>query len=306
MIKLKNKNDLNICILGSTGITDTAIKSLIEKKFVPKLVLTNIKDNYNSDWVDFKKNYKNLNCHSLKPNNENKIKNYLKKYKINLLFCIGWSHVLSKKIINIPNLIIIGHHPSELPLNRGKHPLIWSIFLGLKSTASSFFVMDYGIDTGKIIDQKRINIKKNSSVLHLYKSVQKAVSLQIVKISNNIRNNSLNKLYIRKQKKISKSSNYWRKRHQEDGKIDFRMNSQSILNLINSLSKPYAGAHIEIKNKKYKVWKAKIVKNNKDNNVEPGKIIKKNNNLLTIKTYDSAIKLIKHELILKNKIKYLI
>ena len=91
------------------------------------------------------------------------------------------------------------------------------------------------------------------------------------------------------------------KRGEVDGKIDFRMNSQSILNLINSLSKPYAGAHVEIMNKKYKVWKAKIVKNYKAKNIEPGKIIKKNNNLLTIKTYDSAIKLTKHELILKKE-----
>ena len=75
-----------MCVLGSTRITDTAIKSLIKKKIVPKLILTNIEDNYNNDWVDFKKKYKNLNCHSLKPNNENKIKRHLKKYKINLLF----------------------------------------------------------------------------------------------------------------------------------------------------------------------------------------------------------------------------
>ena len=34
---------------------------------------------------------------------------------------------------------VLGFHPSELPKNRGRHPLIWALALGLKKSASTFF-----------------------------------------------------------------------------------------------------------------------------------------------------------------------
>jgi len=83
------------------------------------------------------------------------------------------------------------------------------------------------------------------------------------------------------------------------------MNSLSILNLVNSLSKPYIGAHVEFRGKIYKVWKVRIVKRYKDKNIEPGKIIIKSRNSLIIKTYDSAIDLLKHEIMLTKGAKYI-
>ncbi len=303
------KKKLRICILGSTMIADSAINSLINNKIKPELILTNKKDGYNSDWIDFKKKYKSINCHSLKPKNEKKIISLLKNNKINLLFCIGWSHILSKKIINIPNLLVIGHHPTDLPNNRGKHPLIWSIFLGLKFTASTFFIMDAGIDTGKIISQNKIKIKNNLPVKNLYKKVQANIKFQIIKVVRIV----VDKNYIQTYSKFNKNykrkrvlGNYWRRRNDLDGKIDFRMNSLSIFKLVNSLSDPYAGAHVEIKGKKYKVWKVKINKHYKKKNIEPGKIINKNRKLLTVKTYDSAIDLHSHEILIEKGAKYLI
>ena len=263
MIKKLFKNNLNICIIGSTMLTDSVINSLIKRKLKPKLILTNFRDSYNNDWVDFKKKYSSINCYSIKPNNEKKIVYFLKKKKINLLFCVGWSHILSKKILNIPKLLVVGHHPTALPNNRGKHPLVWSIFLGLKATASTFFLMDEGIDTGKIINQRKILIKKNSPVINLYKKVQKVLSTQVFEVIDYI----INKNYILTSRYVNKKTtrtriinNYWRKRDENDGKIDFKMTSGAILQLVNSLSKPYVGAHIEFGGKKCKVWKVSIDK----------------------------------------------
>lgn len=302
------KNKLRICILGSTMIADSVINALIKNDIKPILILTNFKDGYNNDWVNLKKKYSKINCHEIKNNNQQKIISLLIKNKINLLFCIGWSHILSKQILNISNMLVIGHHPSQLPNNRGKHPLIWAIFLGLSSTASTFFIMDKGIDTGKIIEQTKIDIKKNSPVTDLYIKIQKIISYQIIKVVKMI----ILKDYITKYSNLNKIhkrklllGNYWRRRNHEDGKIDFRMNSLSILNLVNSLSKPYIGAHVEFRGKIYKVWKVRIVKRYKDKNVEPGKIIIKSRNSLIIKTYDSAIDLLKHEIMLTKGAKYI-
>ena len=60
-----------------------------------------------------------------------------------------------------------------LPNNRGKHPIIWSIVLGLKSSGSTFFIMSKKIDYGKIIDQKKIKILKNDDAKKLYDKITK-------------------------------------------------------------------------------------------------------------------------------------
>ena len=87
--------------------------------------------------------------------------------------------------------------------------------------------------------------------------------------------------------------NTWRKRDFKDGKIDFRMHSLAIYNLIRALAPPYIGAEISYKNKIYKIYEAKIVKNSQ-NNLECGKILKVSQKGILVKSYDGAILLTKH------------
>ena len=54
-------------------------------------------------------------------------------------------------------------------------------------------------------------------------------------------------------------SNYWRRRSEEDGKIDWRMNSKNIERLVNALKDPYPGAYFIYKNK-IKVSDVKVIK----------------------------------------------
>ena len=92
------------------------------------------------------------------------------------------------------------------------------------------------------------------------------------------------------------SSNVWRKRSVADGKIDCRMTSRSICNLIRALTKPYVGAHVIFHGKSYKVWEAFEEKGHLNMNIEPGKIISFKDTILVVKTGDGAVALTKHEL----------
>ena len=94
--------------------------------------------------------------------------------------------------------------------------------------------------------------------------------------------------------------NFWRKRENKDGLIDWRMSSENIYNLIRGLTKPYIGAHFEYNGEEIKVWKSRISKTNKIN-FEPGKVLKTSKNgIITVKTGDGSIDLVEHELIEKN------
>ena len=100
---------------------------------------------------------------------------------------------------------------------------------------------------------------------------------------------------IQKEPQKIDIGNSWRKRGKEDGRIDFRMSSDNIFNLVRALSKPYSGAHIVHQGKDIKVWKT-IPLNFEAKNIEPGKILNVDGKKIMIKTGDSAIWLTEHEL----------
>ena len=100
---------------------------------------------------------------------------------------------------------------------------------------------------------------------------------------------------------INLKGNYWRKRNFEDGKIDWRMDADNILNLIKGLGKPYKGSHFFFNKRIIKVWKAKIFKLKKQN-LEPGKVIKINNSCPIIKCGKHSIMLLEYHPNIKIKL----
>ena len=62
--------------------------------------------------------------------------------------------------------------PGLTPQNRGRHPIIWTLALGLCETGSTFFFMDEGADSGDILSQKKITILPEDNAGSLYQKLQ--------------------------------------------------------------------------------------------------------------------------------------
>jgi methionyl-tRNA formyltransferase len=281
---------MKIVFIGNVLFSYFMLKTLISLKCDIKLVITTKKNLFNSDYYNLTPLCKNNNIKVITDSNldESKLIHKIKEQKPDYIFCIGWSKILSKKILSIPTKFCIGYHPSDLPHNRGRHPIIWAKALGLTKTASCFFKIDEGIDTGDIISKKYVMINKKDDSYMIYKKLVKVSKKQVTLIINDIR--SSKKIFFQKQKI---NSNSWRKRNINDGKIDWRMNASSIDNLIKSLNRPYPGAHFFHKNNLIKVWESKVIKN-KSINIEPGKVVSRLKNNIIIKCGTDSIKLIKY------------
>ena len=72
------------------------------------------------------------------------------------------------------------------------------------------------------------------------------------------------------------------------------MTSNAILNLVNALSSPYVGAHVEFQNQHVKIWNVRDEKSNLSN-FEPGKVLEIIGNDIIVKTYDGSIRILDHE-----------
>jgi methionyl-tRNA formyltransferase len=279
--------------------SEIIIKNFSSEKIEIVGIIGRRSNKLNSDHVDLRMiaNGIHVPFHSTNDINSSKTISWAKKLKPDWILCVGWSQLFKESILKIPKYKVIGYHPALLPANRGRHPLIWALFLGLDFTGSSFFIMNEKADSGKVILQKIIRINKNDNAQILYNKMIKTALSQVNELIKIFLSEGRNFNYINNNIK----TNYWRKRDIQDGVIDWRMSSAQIVRLINALYKPYVGAQFEYKGKDIKVWKAKVIRI-KQQNIEPGKIISYKNLKNIVKSGDTAVQLTIIEPAIKLKI----
>lgn len=261
---------MRILFIGTVNSSKVLLEKLISLNEHIVGVITKKESSFNSDYCDLSVICEKNNIEYLYVNNTNEEDSlqFVRSKKPDVIYCLGWSHLISKEIISIPPKGVIGYHPAALPNNRGRHPVVWALVLGLKETASTFFYINEGADTGDIISQESVEIEYSDDAGSLYNKLLEVGSRQVEVITRQLKNNE-----VKKTRQDPSSGNFWRKRDKEDGRIDWRMSSRSIYNLVRGLAKPYVGAHFVYNGNDIKVWKVEEVSVGEYHNLEPGKVL---------------------------------
>ncbi|MCI8922483.1 MAG: methionyl-tRNA formyltransferase [Lachnospiraceae bacterium] len=290
---------MRVFLIGCVKSSEIFLKRLIEMDADVAGVITKSESKFNSDFVDLGEICRNhkidyLYVHNI---NDREAKDYIKEKDVDLILCLGWSQLLDEEVLALPRLGCVGFHPAQLPFNRGRHPLIWALALGLEQTASTLFLMDATADTGKIISQKVIEIAYSDDAESLYHKVMDAAVDQLTEVMHDFENHTLNVI-----EQSAGEGNAWRKRGKEDGRIDWRMSSKSVYNLVRALTKPYVGAHFLHEDREYKVWKVQERFEKGYENIEPGKVVRViSDNNFWVKAGDNLIEVMECDSIkLKN------
>ena len=285
---------MKIVFIGSVLFSATALGKLISIGAEVVGVITKKESKVNSDFFDLSSIAIKNNIPFIYTSNINSSDTiqWVKEKHPDVLFCFGWSNLIKADILNIATYGVIGFHPSLLPNNRGRHPLIWAKVLGLRKSGTTFFFMDEGADTGDILSQSEFEIKFEDDASSLYLKMTENAMLQIEAFHSKLIDGSFTRVQQNKSE-----GNQWRKRGVNDGLIDFRMSTIAICNLVRALSKPYVGAHIEYQQNLISIWEVLPEINNEKEieNIEPGKVLKIHGKMVLVKTGDSSIWLKEHE-----------
>lgn len=279
---------MKIVFIGSAKFSSSALKLLLELNSQIVGVCTLKYSNFNYDFIDLSNISKENEIpwiYSEDINSQESIE-WIRTKEPDVIFCFGWSRILKKELLSLPGLGVIGYHPTLLPGNRGRHPIIWALALGLNKTGSTFFLMGEGVDNGDIISQREVQIDTEDNAESLYEKIIKVALDQMREFIPNLKNNSISSV-----KQNESLSNTWRKRSDKDGQIDWRMSAHVIHNLVRAISKPYSGAHFVYKSEKIIVWKSSVVLGEKKN-IEPGKIISISKSGIVVKCGEESIKLL--------------
>jgi len=204
----------------------------------------------------------------------------------------SWPKIIKVDVLNVPKNFCIGTHPTNLPFNRGRHPLHWIISLGIPETKLSFFKMDEGIDTGDILLQVPFTISPDDTINDINDKMNHAAYEGTRKLCQKFQ------LYPSYQgdKQNHKIANYWRKRTPHDITLDLRMPADLIIRIVRSFTLPYPCANLIFRQHTIKIKKAKVVKTalqaEELKRIEPGKIINAEDNTIIIKVDNEIIELV--------------
>ncbi|MCG8684476.1 MAG: hypothetical protein MI892_06350 [Desulfobacterales bacterium] len=283
---------MRIIYIGIVDFSYHCLEEVLKNQGDVVGVVTSKNNKTNSDYKDLTPllRQKNIPAHYCKNVNDSETIQWIKDKNPDIIFCWGWSQLIKAKLLSLAPMGVVGVHPALLPKNRGRHPLIWALVLGLKESGLTFFFMDEGADSGPILSQATFEINKKDTAKTLYGKIKELATIQIAKFLPQLISGDFHP-----DVQDSSKANYWRKRSKKDGIIDWRMTESAILNLIRALTKPYPGAKFSYKDQTFTVWAAHRYGRESISNIEPGKIILASDKTLVVKCYDGAVVLDDYE-----------
>lgn len=201
-----------------------------------------------------------------------------------------WPHYIPAEVISIPRLGVIGSHPAPLPYGRGRHPIHWSIAMGIETSEMCFFWMDENYDTGAVLTRSPFEIGM-SHIEKVMKRLEMAAyegTRQLCKmISGGEECSGI------KQKG---GGTVWPKRTLDDVTLDPRLTAEMTIGIVRSFSKPYGYALLYLdKNTSLKIIDASLVdKQNLPKNwvyQAHGHIFEMTESTITIRVADAVVEL---------------
>ena len=206
----------------------------------------------------------------------------IKNLNPDIAIVASYNLLLPKELFEIPRMGTINCHPSLLPDYRGGNPYFHVINNSEKTTGITYHFMDETFDTGDIIYQKQLPVFANDTMGTLFNRL----------------NHYSAKFYIELLDKLEKGENLPRIKQtlegnfktapkisleKRDNEIDWTNDAASIERFIRALN-PFYGGLTFFKGVMVRVWKGKYSNNINVSTLEPGKIVKKTDDMIVVST----------------------
>ncbi len=203
----------------------------------------------------------------------------LKSLRANLQIVVAF-RMLPQAVWQIPEYGTFNLHASLLPDYRGAAPINWALINGETETGVTTFFIDEKIDTGAIIQQRRLTIEpdENAGSLH-----DRLMHLGSELILDTVKQIEADKVSTQRQPDQANLNTAY-KLNRENTRINWKMSAMQIYNLIRGLS-PYPVAWTFFSNGdeqelQLKIYKAHLEETRTAEEKKIGKLIVRNDKLI--------------------------
>lgn len=179
--------------------------------------------------------------------------NLLKEKNIDYIVVVAFGQLIKEKLLEEYKNKIINLHPSSLPKYRGSSPVQFSLLNGDKKTRASAMLIEKGMDSGDILNQKEVEIKAEDDFTSLSEKLSKIGSEVILESVLNY-----DEFMKNRTKQDNDKATFTKKITKEMGKIDFNQSKEEIINKIRAFVE-FPKAYFSYKNENVKILKASPV-----------------------------------------------
>jgi methionyl-tRNA formyltransferase len=187
---------------------------------------------------------------------------------VDLMLVVSWRYLIPPQVYERPRLGTYVFHDSLLPAYRGFSPTVWAILNGEAHTGVTLFKIAEDVDSGDIVDQERVPIGAEETILEVSERVTEAY-LSI--LDRNL--GSLLRGDARGRPQDDSLATYTCKRLPQDNLIDWQVSGRDTYNLIRAVTEPYPGAFTYLEGRCMRVWSASRTDSRYVGRV-PGRVVK--------------------------------
>lgn len=252
-------NKINICFMGSPKFSLETLDILNKNENINLSLVVSEKDkkrNRNKFKPTVVKQYAlDNNIEVVTPDsvNTDEFINLLKEKNIDYIVVVAFGQLIKEKLLEEYKNKIINLHPSSLPKYRGSSPVQFSLLNGDKKTHASAMLIEKGMDSGDILNQKEVEIKAEDDFTSLSEKLSKIGSEVILESVLNYDEFMKNRI-----KQDNDKATFTKKITKEMGKIDFNQSKEEIINKIRAFVE-FPKAYFSYKNENVKILKASPV-----------------------------------------------
>ncbi len=249
-------NKINICFMGSPKFSLETLDILNKNENINLSLVVSGKDkkrNRNKFKPTVVKQYAlDNNIEVVTPDsvNTDEFINLLKEKNIDYIVVVAFGQLIKEKLLEEYKNKIINLHPSSLPKYRGSSPVQFSLLNGDKKTHASAMLIEKGMDSGDILNQKEVEIKAEDDFTSLSEKLSKIGSEVILESILNY-----DKFMENRIKQEDDKATFTKKITKEMGKIDFNQSKEEIINKIRAFVE-FPKAYFSYKNENVKILKA--------------------------------------------------
>lgn len=176
----------------------------------------------------------------------------LRKADPEVIIVASYGQILRQAVFSLPCLGTINIHASLLPRFRGAAPINWAIIRGEEQTGITTFLIDEGMDTGKILIKRPLAIGKDETAGELHDRLAVLGAQVILDTLAGIENGTL-KSTLQGDEVASLAPKLTRK----DGRIDWGKGAHEIHDQVRGMN-PWPSAFTYLGNERVKVHRATI------------------------------------------------
>ena len=176
----------------------------------------------------------------------------LRETEADVIVVIAFGQIIPKAILEMKQYGCINVHASLLPKYRGAAPIQWAVIDGEKESGVTTMMMDVGLDTGDMLEQKAIPLDEKETGGSLFDKLSALGGSMILSTLKGLEDGT-----ITRTPQGESETSYAKMLTKEMGHIDWTKDAASIERLVRGLN-PWPSAYTSYAGKTMKIWAADV------------------------------------------------